>query len=213
MVEKYPIYGNGYPIIQKFGKEFVQIYLHDSSHRDFFKDKSEVLFLQTKYKQSVIGFINDKFRVEDNLFEFYLYYPTLDVHIHWTQNTPITENTTNTQYKIFKEDTSNISVFGGLALTYDYNMTYIDGATGTASPHWWYSIGSYSHYREIDKYPGPNKDGSYLTVPLSKLYIRLSNIMLIEEFPPWRTICSIIYLKKKLIIENPIFTIIFLPIS
>ena len=194
MTYQYPIYSNGYRVIRMYDKEFVRIFFHDTSHKQFFKNEEEALFSQEKYKQSVLKYVTPEFTVDDNKYEFILQYPELDVNIHWTQETSILEKTLDTKHELL-DDSDEASRFGGLAVSYDSNYTLLDGIVSDYTPDWWYCIGAY--LPELDannQIPGPYIGSVSTTVNKVALYIRINNIMLIETFPPYRIKCPTLHL-------------------
>ena len=193
MSSHYPIYSNGYQIIRKYEKEFVRIFLHDCSHNDFFRNKDEALFSQEKYKQSVLKYVTTNFIVDDNKYEFILQYPELNLNIHWTQETLITEETLNANSNIFI-DSDPAPSFSGLAPSYESNWTLLDGSVTNHTPNWWYCIGAYGPLSDTgNRIPGPRVGADGVPVYKVALYIRLNNIMLIDTFPPWKIKCPTLY--------------------
>ena len=187
--ETFPVFANGYRLIKKDDKDFVLVFYHDSSRYEYFSNPDEVLFSQTKYKQSVLEYIDEDFKIESNNYEFILQYPDYEGYeIHWTQSlNPIDNTTINNVLSENISCTHNNSEFLGLSLSYEYTETYIDGTPGSLpNISYWYSIGAYRNYTVNGDIPGPRINGTGYPVKKVLLYIRIIDVQLVGKFPPWK---------------------------
>ena len=67
------------------GDSWFLIFHHNAKYGDLFKNEKEVLFYKGKNKFSLLSRINDKFKINDDYFEFMIYYPDYDDYVQFTQ--------------------------------------------------------------------------------------------------------------------------------
>ena len=191
------MYINGYHVINKFGFDYVRIFYHDVVNGYFFT-KDNVKFIQSRYKQSVLKYIDDDFKFEGK-YEFILQYPE-ETEIRWTQATSILDKVQNTNCEILTKDKQYR--FYGLSVSADESRTFLDGSPGDGTDNWWFAIGSFTKYDGKISIPGPCSSSECVEVTHLSLYIRFTNLTQINKFPPIPKFCTKQYC-------NVLFRIIF----
>ena len=156
----------------EFKENWIKIFHHNSQNGDFFINSNEVLFSNKTNKYSILGYINDSWKI-NNSFEFLLEYPQLIGYNRWKQslhpkdNPEIGDNNKAIGYEAINI-TWKEQKWGGLVKSNPGDQTFIDGSCGSIG-HYWYSIGLYVSFN--GGIPGPN----YIVVNEVILWIRTVN--------------------------------------
>ena len=128
---------DGYRVKEYSGSTFVRIFSHDSKNNNYFKER-EVIFVNKKRKFSVVGSINEAFKINDK-YEFLQEYCEVSKIYHWKQDTNPLENISNFNYEPISIATT---FFGGLAISSSPNSAKIAGH----NVGWYYAIGEYTKF-------------------------------------------------------------------
>ena len=169
---------NGYLVKEYENSLFVRVFYHNVAKGDFFKEH-EVFHVHKNGKFSVLGSINYKFQI-DLKYEFLLEYCEVNKYFHWSQTTNPLDNVSDTSSTFFyrSEDT-----FKGLAASYDYKRTYIDGLPGPYINNWFYAIGQLEPFNK-NHLAGPYKPGPiYDTVDIVSLWMKIPYYDYIKRLP------------------------------
>lgn len=171
---------NGYRLKRYNESNFVLIFHQKYSTGGLFANDNECNKSLRKNKFSVIGSINDNFKISE-YFHLLLEYPELDAHLEWKQKLPITSSESNVQAIVYNKTFRD---FHGLAKSADVTSSCLDGSPGTYTPYWFYSIGmKRKHVGWI--IPGPLfvGDDSNYNVDSVFLWMKYDDINLIHNFP------------------------------
>ena len=160
---------------------FVLIFRQKYPSGGLFLDENECNKSLKKNKFSIIGSINDNFKINNN-YHFLLEYPEVDMLIEWEQKLYITSNESDVYENVYN---STFKTFHGLAKSADFpDSTCIDGSVNS----WRYAIGTRISY--MGKYiPGP-----YITTGIDVnevlLWMKYDNVDLLHNLPTLRSFCS-----------------------
>lgn len=151
--------------------EWILIFHHDSTF-GMFSRYSEARYSMNKNKFSVIGRIDDSFKINEK-FEFMLKYPNISGQNHWTQ----TVNPIHAQPNVLVNDTWFSNNWHGLSLSNDKESTFIDGSPFN-SDTCYYAIGCM--YKSL-YIPGPewSLEGKQFTQV--DLYIKVNDMTLVSK--------------------------------
>ena len=135
-----------FPVNDQVEERFLLVFHHNTINSNFFNSYSEFLSTDSIDKYSILGFIDDDFKI-DNSFEFIMEYPETSKYAHWKQDiNPLegerNEITCNIIDKTWNEDPTN--PFVCLHKSERINKTYVEGTEGLSSqvkPQYYYSIG------------------------------------------------------------------------
>ena len=139
------------------GDSWFLIFHHNVKYGDLFKDVKETLYYKGKSKFSILSNINDKFKINNQYFEFKITYPECDDYIQFTQTTnpistiEIQEGTVEVKKQ---SKLSNCETFEGLALSGDtYSLLDSNGKKSK----WFYAIGQmkFDSVKYKNSFPGP----------------------------------------------------------
>ena len=146
---------------------FVLIFSQKYPSGGLFHSEEECNKSIKKNKYSVIGLIDDKYKLNE-YFHFLLEYPELHSKLEFKQKLPITSTSNNVQPIYYNK---SFSYFYGLAKSADIEKTCFDATPGEGTLNWWYSIGTI-HSCETqwndNVIPGPIQGVNYV-----KLWIRI----------------------------------------
>ena len=123
---------------------WLQVFYHNTAFGDYFTSLEETLDSHTPQKFSILGTINDNFRVK-NKFEFLLEIPGKRGYNRWRQyinpisTTKETNEITN-KYEPVKLSW-NLAFNGGLSKSFRDDLAFFDCSAGT-NELWWYPIGA-----------------------------------------------------------------------
>ena len=175
-----------YEIKYQYNAVWLKVFFHNSSSQIFFKNSSEALNSNTFHKFSILNEINNNFLINKK-FEFLLEYPEVSGYNRWVQSiNPIYQSdSTITGYLGIHISWSG-RFWGGLSLG-SGGYSFLDGSI--RRPDWWFAIGSYISYGEINKYPGPavsESSSSWHTVSICYLWIRIDGTKFKFESKPYK---------------------------
>ena len=194
---------NSYRIKEFNDSTFVRVFWHNSNIGNFFKGK-EILFVNKRGRFSVIGFINEVFKEDEN-YEFLLEYCQVSKFFHWQQKTNILEKVDDV-----KMTPKNISggTFFGLSASSLESLTSIDGTPGN-NQNWFYSIGQKSSFSGALAGAYWYKNGAlkYDTVSEVELWMRINSTKLINNLPSLINSCTQ-KMTRRTIIEVFLFILI-----
>ena len=159
----------------EFGVPWLKIFYHNSTNCAFFTKESEIQYIDTAEKFSLLGRITNEFKLEGS-YEFLLQYPEVKGYNRWKQTSYILETTgSTTGYEANQEDISwSMSYWKGLARTTTTSETFIDGSFN--SGWYWYSLGAKGGYSSKNRFPGPSTSyGNGPSVLEVYLWIRVNN--------------------------------------
>ena len=158
------------------------IFHHNVKYGGLFKDENEALYCRSDNKFSLLSKINDKFKINDEYFEFMITYPEYDDYIHFTQTkNPITINETEEGTVVVKRQSAlpNRENFTVLALgRHNYSLLDSNGK----DYGWFYAIGQMKFAEGYNNsIPGPNwyynnSDNLFYEV---NLYIKIIDLSLL----------------------------------
>lgn len=151
------------------GASWLLLLHHDVIKGGGFKDQSEAIECNEKYKYSILKQINetgDKYR-HNGVFEFLIEYKNVSSYLRWKQaNFPLNE-TENQPTKTTVDGFESLSPFDekspftGLAMSTIKDSTsdaedkinvLLDGNINTA--YWWYSVGYYNKHKSyVNRFP------------------------------------------------------------
>ena len=147
------------------------VFYHNSAKGGYFSSHSEAAKSNTDYKYSIIGEIDEKYKI-NGTFEFLLEYPTLTGYNRWKQSiSPILNQEVLGQAAIGYSPVSltwSDSCWGGMVKSNDAQYTLLDGASKCGPEYWWYCIGALNDYLRPN-FPGP----SGISVPEAYLWVRI----------------------------------------
>ena len=158
------------------------IFHHNVKNGDLFKDENEALYCRSDNKFSLLSKINDKFKINDEYFEFMITYPEYDDYIHFTQTkNPITINKTEEGTVVVKRQSAlpDRKSFKGLALG-GHILALLD--SNGKDPGWYYAIGQMMFVPDYNNsIPGPNWYYNNSTNLFSEvnLYIKIIDLSLL----------------------------------
>ena len=134
-------------------KKWMLVFHHDIHEKKnyFSKNEDEFLYSNTKEKFSILGYLDDSFRIRGN-FEFLLEYPDVEGFNMWTQtvNPLKTQPNQSNGYKPGKISFPRYS-WNGLARSTS-NASFLDG--DPTSSNWFYAIGQKEEWVN-SAIPGP----------------------------------------------------------
>ena len=173
-------------IIQgKFNKSWLLLFHHDSSQGDYFHDYSEIEYLNTKNKFSILGFINKNFQI-NGAYEFLLEYPNLNGYNLWKQTKFPLEvkegGDSNGYIKDSCECEWKNDPFSGLMLSGN-NNSFIDGCNGG---FWYFAIGAKAADSQAspNTFPGPydKVTGEFFSVSEVNLWLHVPKKVIIDIY-------------------------------
>ena len=173
-------------ISYELNRYWIKIFYHNVINQEYFSkdDESEIQFINDKNRFSILGYINDEFKIDNYYYEFLLKYPEYPGYNHWQQTiSPLSiDETESNGYKVCNDCKLSWTGYSwkGLSRSSRTSETYIDGSIG--SHFWWYSIGA-MHQHSNKKFPGPVSGGREMTVSEVYLYLRVSYKILMKLFP------------------------------
>ena len=184
---------SGYRFKRYNESNFVLIFEQKYPIGGLFQDERECNKSHKKNKYSIIGSINDNFKINE-YFHFLLEYPELDSYLEFEQKTYITSNAYNVNAKNYN---SSFIQFNGLAKSGDANYSCIDGSPGVGTGSWWYSIGTKIPHSNAH-IPSPIFKNIGVDVNHVLLWIKFGDIDLLRDFPLISSFCT-----HKITISRP----------
>lgn len=177
---------NGYKVKHHNSSNFFLIFHHKYPIGGLFADDKECNESFKKNKFSVIGSIDESFKINNN-FHFLVEYPKLDAHLEWEQELPITSYTKDVYANVFNKSFLN---FRGIAYSDKYNETCFDG-TPNSEASWWYAFGIKNAFN--GNIPGPifqQNDQGHIQVNEALIWIKIDNVDNIRKLPAIRMKCT-----------------------
>ena len=185
---------------ESLGRKWLKVFHHYSGSGEYFNSESEVSFINSTNKFSILGMINNEYKIE-NKFEFLLEYPQISGYNHWNQSiNPLLDLEVPSQQATGYNPISitwSQSSWGGLVKSMPGSGTIIDGSAGDGM--WYYAIGCTHSSWSSFNFPGP--DG--LAVNEVNLRIRITK----------KTQITIKNQKKISCIRNYVFHFYFILIN
>ena len=201
MTSSYP-YSEDYP--------WFLIFHHNVKYGELFKNKREALNYRGTHKFSLLSRINDRFKIDDQYFEFKITYPEYDDCVIFTQKTnPIhVDEIEEGTVEVKKESNMNNHYnFTGLALG-NNSFTLLD--TNGKKDLWFYAIGQVNFVSAYNaSIPGPNwycNETNNLIYEVN-LYIKIKDWSLLDYLYSFNTCNSQHYIQLRNLLY---FTIIML---
>lgn len=192
-------YVNGYKICSLYGKNWIRIFYHNSTTKEFFpRDRvittKEVSYINTTNRFSILGHLDDDLKLEGK-FNFLFYYPIElpDSFFFFNQTSnPLTTYSVSdfsSNYskpsKCYYFETQSNHILKGLSISTSTDYTLIDG--NPQSTTWLYAIGSYSSFKGEDSFPGPfcQPLGYQDTIGFkcAELWLRFDRFEILSKFP------------------------------
>ena len=188
---------------------FLLVFRHNSQTSNWFTSENDFKFANSIYKYSILGYINDDFKVSDT-FEFIMEYPEKGVYGHWTQkiNPLEAEGEANVGLQERNSTWDKRVSFNGLHRSSKPNSCFLEGTNEmdiNDSPRWYYSIGSKrswngnyipAYYHGVDTF-------AFHEV---LLWLKITNLQLLNRIPLYSTHhCQKFYFKTF----YPCFLILF----
>ena len=133
---------------------WLKVFYHNTTFGDYFSSLDEALDSHTAQKFSILGTIDDSFRVNGK-FEFLLEIPGKHGYNRWRQIINPKDTTSATDGEANEYEEIKISwrekFYGGLAKN-NADSTYFDCSAGD-DLYWWYPIGATRYYTIINTIP------------------------------------------------------------
>ena len=166
---------------------FVLIFSQKYPSGGLFHSEEECNKSIKKNKYSVIGLIDDKYKLNE-YFHFLLEYPELHSKLEFKQHHPITSSSNNVQSIYYNNTYKN---FAGLAKSADKDNSCFDGSLGAEKSNWFYSIGMKTKY-EGYQIPGPEFVNSDIFINVNKvlLWMKYDDISLLRYLPSIPLFCT-----------------------
>ena len=175
---------NGYKAKHYNSSNFVRIFHHKFPFGNMFLNYEECNKSLKKNKFSVIGSIDESFKINNN-YHFLLEYPEINARVEWEQELPITSNVTDVHSNVYNK---TFREFKGIAYSGNKGYTCFDDTpsyTGT----WWYAVGIKNKFKE-EYIPGPVVLDSYITVKEVQLWMKIEDISIVKKLPVINILCS-----------------------
>ena len=183
---------------------WVLIFHHNSSNKDFFRNKNEALFSTKKNKFSLFGRINDYFKI-DGKYEFIIEYPQISRFYQWTQTKNPIDAAAYEDIGFIPNETGYGS-FKGLALSSAPLNTFLD-ATVT-SGDWYIAIGAYQSWYTDRCFPGPYDPSSGPCFNTVNVYMRIKEAHKLERLLSFNLCTKPIRCKTNRVYLNYVFIIL-----
>ena len=182
---------------------FVLIFYQNYPFSGLFHSDQECNKSLLKNKYSIIGLIDDKYRINE-YFHFLLEYPELSAKLEFKQKLPITSTSSNVQAISYNKTYNN---FHGLAVSGDKNSTCFDGTPGAMTSLWFYAIGMKTKY-EGYQIPGPQfvNNNTFINVKKVLLWMKYDDINLLRNLPSISLFCT----QKQARTRTPAFLVYYI---
>ena len=181
-------------------KKWLLLFYQDLTNNEglFSNDWDSFLFIETDYKYSILGKLDESFKYH-NRFEFLLYYPELVGHNIWTQTKNPIETEVEGENGFKPVDLTWPDQFAGLSKS-NYTDTFLDARRD--SYFWYFAIGQKNYWH--DSLAGPLVWNDLNPTPIfqASLYIRIDHTntifcqnKLVKIIQPFTLICIFSILK------------------
>ena len=121
--------------------DYLLLFHHNISQGHIFTSMNDFLYSNTAMKYSIFGFLDDSYKFDGTVFEFYIEYPEQKSHAFWTQtiNPLNAEHDSNIGYIDKGKNFKGTVGFTGLT-KFNGTTSYLDGCNGDG--YWYYGIGT-----------------------------------------------------------------------